>query len=244
MGLHGRAHAVGAAARGRHRSGSRCATSTTCASFAAYELNAYTVLLGGRRWCSPRPRSARRGGVRVVKHLSQVLQRPVITETRPALRERNNKYMFEVAPAANKHEIRQAVEHFFGVKVVDVRTMNRPGKPKRLGRFEGERAALEEGRRDAGRRRQDRSVRPDLIGSTAAAAAAQTRRGVEQDGDQEAEARHAWPALPHGFRLRRDHRGDAGEVAARADEEVPAGATTPGASRRASAAAGTSAATA
>ena len=40
---------------------------------------------------------------------------------------------------ANKHEIRQAVEKFFGVKVLDVRTMAIKGKPKRMGRFEGHR---------------------------------------------------------------------------------------------------------
>ena len=43
-------------------------------------------------------------------------------------------------PDANKHEIRQAIEHFFGVKVTDVRTMNVRGKIKRLGRFSGKRA--------------------------------------------------------------------------------------------------------
>ena len=43
-------------------------------------------------------------------------------------------------PAANKHEIRQAVEHFFGVKVTGVRTMNYRGKIKRMGRFQGKRA--------------------------------------------------------------------------------------------------------
>jgi large subunit ribosomal protein L23 len=76
-----------------------------------------------------------------VKELSQVIQRPLITERGAAMREAHNQYYFAVVPAANKHEIRQAVEHFFGVKVVDVRTQNRPGKPKRLGRFAGERSA-------------------------------------------------------------------------------------------------------
>ncbi len=74
-----------------------------------------------------------------MKDLSQVLVRPVVTEKSTDLSEQANKYVFEVALAANKHEIRQAVEKFFGVKVLDVRTMRMHGKPKRMGRFEGHR---------------------------------------------------------------------------------------------------------
>jgi large subunit ribosomal protein L23 len=75
-----------------------------------------------------------------MKNLSQVVRRPLITERCSDLRERDNKVIFEVHPHANKHEIKQAVEHFFGVKVVEVRTMNVLGKVKRLGRFSGKRA--------------------------------------------------------------------------------------------------------
>jgi large subunit ribosomal protein L23 len=75
-----------------------------------------------------------------MKDLSQVVRKPLVTERFAALRERDNKYIFEVHPDANKHEIRQAIEHYFGVKVTDVRTMNVVGKVKRLGRFQGKRA--------------------------------------------------------------------------------------------------------
>jgi large subunit ribosomal protein L23 len=75
-----------------------------------------------------------------VKDLSKVIHRPLITERGSDLRERNNTYFFEVEPAANKHEIRQAVELYFGVKVESVRTMNMRGKIKRMGRFSGKRA--------------------------------------------------------------------------------------------------------
>jgi large subunit ribosomal protein L23 len=75
-----------------------------------------------------------------MKDLSRVVQRPLITETGADLREQSNQYLFEVAPDANKHEIKQAVEHYFGVKVLKVRTMNYRGKVKRLGRFEGKRS--------------------------------------------------------------------------------------------------------
>jgi large subunit ribosomal protein L23 len=75
-----------------------------------------------------------------MKDLSQVVRRALVTERFAALRERDNKFIFEVHPDANKHEIRRAIEHYFGVKVLDVRTMNVVGKTKRLGRFEGKRA--------------------------------------------------------------------------------------------------------
>ncbi len=75
-----------------------------------------------------------------MKDLSKVIQRPLITERGADLREQYNQYFFEVNPDANKHEIKQAVEHFFGVKVTSVRTMNMRGKVKRLGRFQGKRA--------------------------------------------------------------------------------------------------------
>jgi len=75
-----------------------------------------------------------------MKDLSQVVRKPLVTERFADLRERDNKFIFQVHPDANKHEIRQAIEHFFGVKVTDVRTMNVRGKVKRLGRFSGKRA--------------------------------------------------------------------------------------------------------
>lgn len=75
-----------------------------------------------------------------MKDLSKVIKRPMITEQGAIMRELNNQYIFEVDPASNKHEIRQAVEHFFGVKVTGVRTMNYRGKVKRMGRYSGKRA--------------------------------------------------------------------------------------------------------
>ena len=75
-----------------------------------------------------------------MKDLSKVIKRPMITEHGAIMREMHNQYIFEVDPASNKHEIRQAVEHFFGVKVTGVRTMNYRGKVKRMGRYSGKRA--------------------------------------------------------------------------------------------------------
>ena len=75
-----------------------------------------------------------------MKDLSRVIERPLITERGADLREKYNQYFFQVNPDANKHEIKQAVEQFFGVKVENVRTMNMRGKIKRMGRFAGKRA--------------------------------------------------------------------------------------------------------
>ena len=73
-----------------------------------------------------------------MKDLTRVIVRPVVTEKTTDMGE-NDKYVFEVATEANKNEVKQAVEKFFGVKVVDVRTLNMKGKPKRLGRYMGRR---------------------------------------------------------------------------------------------------------
>jgi large subunit ribosomal protein L23 len=73
-----------------------------------------------------------------MKDLTRVIVRPVVTEKSTDMGE-SDKYVFEVASDANKNEVKQAVEKFFGVKVIDVRTMNMKGKPKRLGRYMGRR---------------------------------------------------------------------------------------------------------
>ena len=66
-------------------------------------------------------------------HLYQVLRRPIITEKNTALQEQN-KYGFEVAEKANKHQVKQAVEKAFKVKVVGVNVLTVPGKTRRVGR--------------------------------------------------------------------------------------------------------------
>jgi large subunit ribosomal protein L23 len=59
-----------------------------------------------------------------------VLLRPVVSEKSYGLLD-TNAYTFIVHPEANKIEIRQAVEALFGVRVVKVNTLNRPGKRRR-----------------------------------------------------------------------------------------------------------------
>ncbi len=66
-----------------------------------------------------------------------ILIRPIITERATTLKERFNKVVFEVAPAANKNQIRDAVESVYGVDVTEVRTTIMHGKLKRRGRSIG-----------------------------------------------------------------------------------------------------------
>jgi len=61
----------------------------------------------------------------------QIILRPLITEKGTHKANRQNAYAFEVNPAANKAQIRRAVEELFDVKVVAVNTQNRKGKPRR-----------------------------------------------------------------------------------------------------------------
>ena len=72
-------------------------------------------------------------------HETQVLLRPLITEKNNLLREEMNAYVFEVHRDANKHQIKNAVEALFQVKVHDVRTSIQRGKYRRVGRFLGKR---------------------------------------------------------------------------------------------------------
>lgn len=75
-----------------------------------------------------------------MKDLSKVIVRPLITEQGGTMKELHNQYQFEVARAANKLEIKSAVEQYFGVSVTQVQTMNYRGKVKRMGRYTGKRA--------------------------------------------------------------------------------------------------------
>ena len=76
-----------------------------------------------------RPPTAQRQGP--VLEPYQVILRPLITEKATHLSERHNAYTFEVNLLATKTEIKEAIETLFNVKVQDVRTQNRRGKPRR-----------------------------------------------------------------------------------------------------------------
>ncbi len=75
-----------------------------------------------------------------MKYAHEILLRPLVTEKSMLARENFNQYAFKVNPDASKLDITKAVEESFGVKVLEVRTVNVLGKKKRRGRLVGRRA--------------------------------------------------------------------------------------------------------
>lgn len=69
--------------------------------------------------------------------IQEVIRRPLVTEKGVAAKDEQRTLCFEVAVAANKIEVKQAVERLFKVKVSEVRTANFEGKMRRRGRFMG-----------------------------------------------------------------------------------------------------------
>ena len=55
---------------------------------------------------------------------------PIVSEKANLISEKTNRFSFKVSPDANKHQIKDAVEKLYDVKVVDVSTMNYDGKKK------------------------------------------------------------------------------------------------------------------
>jgi len=69
-----------------------------------------------------------------MKFAYDIILRPIITEQ--SMEQTGiKKYAFEVAPDANKIEIKKAIEEIFDVKVEKVTTLNMIGKVKRNGRY-------------------------------------------------------------------------------------------------------------
>lgn len=60
-----------------------------------------------------------------------IIQTASLTEKASLLSEKQNKYVFRVAPRANKIQIKQAIEKLFNKTVVAVNTANYAGKKKR-----------------------------------------------------------------------------------------------------------------
>lgn len=68
--------------------------------------------------------------------LYDVIKKRLVTEKGVAMKE-NGTLCFEVAPEANKTQIKAAVQLLFKVKVDEVRTVNNVGKLRRRGKFTG-----------------------------------------------------------------------------------------------------------
>ena len=71
-----------------------------------------------------------------MKHYSDIIIAPVITEKSMAERS-NNVYTFKVVKTATKDEIKAAVEDAFKVEVVKVNTLNTKSKRRRVGKYAG-----------------------------------------------------------------------------------------------------------
>ncbi len=69
--------------------------------------------------------------------IQEVIRRPLVTEKGTVKKDAERTLCFEVAPTANKTQIRAAVEKIMKVKVEEVRTTNNVGKLRRRGRFAG-----------------------------------------------------------------------------------------------------------
>ena len=55
-----------------------------------------------------------------MKHFSNILIRPIVTEKMTSLQETQNKYAFEIPSGVNKIDVKKAVEQKFNVKVSKV----------------------------------------------------------------------------------------------------------------------------
>ncbi|MDD5773620.1 MAG: 50S ribosomal protein L23 [bacterium] len=68
-----------------------------------------------------------------MKYIPQsIIVRPVITERATEMRDKNNKYLFEISTQANKQEVKAAIEELFKVKVESVNILNVLGKFRRI----------------------------------------------------------------------------------------------------------------
>ena len=74
-----------------------------------------------------------------MKPLYEIIRKPLISEKANQLKENSQIVTFEVDRAANKIEIKQAVEKAFDVKVKAVNTIQFRGKMKRVGANQGQR---------------------------------------------------------------------------------------------------------
>ncbi|MBX9577536.1 MAG: 50S ribosomal protein L23 [Chthoniobacterales bacterium] len=66
-----------------------------------------------------------------MKEATHIVRKVHISEKASLISEKLNQYVFRVDPAANKIEIKKAVEQLFKKRVLSVRTMQYAGKKKR-----------------------------------------------------------------------------------------------------------------
>ena len=72
--------------------------------------------------------------------LHEIIRRPLVTEKGVDKKDKERTLCFEVAPDANKTQVKAAVQKLFKVKVSGVRTATFDGKLRRRGKFSGYRS--------------------------------------------------------------------------------------------------------
>lgn len=72
--------------------------------------------------------------------LKDTLIRPIVTEKSTTALGSDRTYAFQVGLAANKRDVKRAIESFYNVEVTAVRTLVVRGKVKRFGRHHGKRS--------------------------------------------------------------------------------------------------------
>jgi large subunit ribosomal protein L23 len=72
--------------------------------------------------------------------IKKIIKKPLITEKANMLKEKENKYFFQVEKSATKGQIKEAIERLFKVKVEKIYTTIVPGKLRRLGAHAGYRS--------------------------------------------------------------------------------------------------------
>ena len=68
-----------------------------------------------------------------------VIKKPLVTEKATQVTASHNQYVFEVDVSSNRHEIRNAIEELYKVKVEKVRTLIVRGKIKNFRQRSGKR---------------------------------------------------------------------------------------------------------
>jgi large subunit ribosomal protein L23 len=63
--------------------------------------------------------------------ITDVIIKPLVTEKTTHQHTTLNRHAFQVHHLATKYDVKRAVESLYNVKVMDVRTLNRKGKPRR-----------------------------------------------------------------------------------------------------------------
>lgn len=72
-----------------------------------------------------------------MSELYSIIKRPIVTEKGVTKKDAERTLCFEVAPDANKTQIRNAIQLLFKIKVEDVRTTTTAGKLRRRGKYAG-----------------------------------------------------------------------------------------------------------